>query len=188
MTDIDIELPDDLLEYVRKGVANGRYATASDVVEQAVTLFLQRDARLDEVRRAWQKGLESGTVKLFEAHELMHGRLGGEVLETMAAAEARAPVLLYPQAAADLEVVRRWLSEAPLERTIGSRLGDLCECLVDLPGEAFLDMACPGLDDDARHTVCGEWAILYRRYEQTAAIVRILPGGQVFGMQLGWSL
>lgn len=59
---LTVALPEDLEAFVRQRVASGRFASASDVVQEALTLLERRerdrDAALDEIRREIQLGIE----------------------------------------------------------------------------------------------------------------------------------
>jgi antitoxin ParD1/3/4 len=62
---ISIALPSDMLAMVRKAVEQGDYASASEVVRDALRQWkagraLQVDA-VGELRRLWEEGLQSGT-------------------------------------------------------------------------------------------------------------------------------
>lgn len=187
MIDLDVDLPDDLLRYIHDSVDSGSYASPSDVVTQALTLFIEQDARLNEVRRAWCDGHESGAAEVFDVTMLMQDAPQSDRSEVTAEEDARPVVMLRPQAVADLETVRGWLAATPEGQTVGSGLHDLGECFAWLRVDPT-HLGCPGLGEDARYTVCGTWVVLYRTSEQAIEIVRILPDGQEFGQRLGWSL
>ena len=57
-----VALPEALETFVKQHVASGRYASASDVVREALTLLKHRerdrDVVIDEIRREIQLGIE----------------------------------------------------------------------------------------------------------------------------------
>ena len=59
---LTVDLPEALEAFVRQRVASGRFASASAVVQEALTLLERRDREreeaLDEVRREIQLGIE----------------------------------------------------------------------------------------------------------------------------------
>lgn len=58
---MDVTLPDDLGEFIKAKVSSGRYASASEVVREALRLMEQaEEARLSFLRNAWAEGLASG--------------------------------------------------------------------------------------------------------------------------------
>ena len=61
---MNVSLTSHLEEFVRERVDSGRYSSSSEVVREGLRLLEQRDieqqARLAELRRAIQEGLDSG--------------------------------------------------------------------------------------------------------------------------------
>jgi antitoxin ParD1/3/4 len=60
---MNVSLPDDLRDFVESRVASGRYASASDLVQDALRLLEQHEtdsAKLDWLRDAYRQGIESG--------------------------------------------------------------------------------------------------------------------------------
>lgn len=61
---------------VRQKVASGRYASASEVVREALRLLEHqerlRDAKLEQLRRDIEEGLSSGDAEPWNADELKH--------------------------------------------------------------------------------------------------------------------
>lgn len=59
---LTVSLPEALNAFVRKLVVSGRFASASDVVQEALTQLERRehdrDAALDEIRREIQLGID----------------------------------------------------------------------------------------------------------------------------------
>ncbi len=59
-------LSDHLASFVEKKVAEGRYASASDVVRAALRQLEEREARLDSLRAALVEGENSGVATDFD--------------------------------------------------------------------------------------------------------------------------
>lgn len=61
---ISVALSADLLETVKDAVATGAYASASEVVREALREWKirkpLREAEIERLRKAWQEGLDSG--------------------------------------------------------------------------------------------------------------------------------
>ena len=58
---VEVSLPDELNELIEAKIASGRYASASDVVSDALRLLEQDDAaKLKWLREAYRVGIESG--------------------------------------------------------------------------------------------------------------------------------
>jgi antitoxin ParD1/3/4 len=64
---ISIALTPDMAAIVRQAVASGAYASASEVVRDALREWQQKRALdrelVEELRRLWQEGLESGVAE-----------------------------------------------------------------------------------------------------------------------------
>jgi antitoxin ParD1/3/4 len=73
---ININLPPQLEAMVRQKVASGRYASASEVVREALRLLEHqerlRDAKLEQLRRDIEDGLASGEAEPWDADGLRH--------------------------------------------------------------------------------------------------------------------
>jgi antitoxin ParD1/3/4 len=71
---ININLPPKLEAMVRQKVASGRYASASEVVREALRLLEHqerlRDAKLEQLRQDIDEGLASGDAKPWSADDL----------------------------------------------------------------------------------------------------------------------
>lgn len=67
---VEVSLPDELNELIEAKVASGRYASASDVVSDALRLLEQDDAaKLKWLREAYRIGIESGDAGPFDLEE-----------------------------------------------------------------------------------------------------------------------
>lgn len=75
MEKIDIALPPEMADMVRRAVASGAYASASEVVSDALRDWRDRRAGLEEavgaVRRSWDEGLASGPGRFEDFEALM---------------------------------------------------------------------------------------------------------------------
>ena len=64
---MNVSLTDELANFVRAKVADGRYASSSEVVREALRLMEKTEKREAEkllgLRRAWQEGIESGDAE-----------------------------------------------------------------------------------------------------------------------------
>jgi antitoxin ParD1/3/4 len=73
---ININLPPQLEAMVRQKVASGRYASASEVVREALRLLEHqerlRDAKLEQLRQDIEDGLTSGEAEPWDADGLRH--------------------------------------------------------------------------------------------------------------------
>jgi antitoxin ParD1/3/4 len=71
---ININLPPQLEAMVRQKVASGRYASASEVVREALRLLEHQerlqDAKLEQLRREINEGLASGEAEPWNADDL----------------------------------------------------------------------------------------------------------------------
>lgn len=67
---VQVSLPDELNELIKAKVASGRYASASDVVRDALRLLEQDDAaKLKWLQEAYRIGIESGDAGPFDLEE-----------------------------------------------------------------------------------------------------------------------
>jgi antitoxin ParD1/3/4 len=66
---LEISLPPPLAEFVRRNVESGRYPSANEIVRAALELLetheRERIAKLEQLWREVQKGLDSGPAELF---------------------------------------------------------------------------------------------------------------------------
>ncbi|MFC0132382.1 type II toxin-antitoxin system ParD family antitoxin [Massilia eurypsychrophila] len=71
---MSIDLTPQLEEMVRQKVTSGLYASASEVVREALRLMDERDqlrlARLEQLRQEIQKGLDSGPAVEWNSEEV----------------------------------------------------------------------------------------------------------------------
>ena len=71
---ISIALSSELLETVKKAVASGRYASASEVVREALRDWNLRqplrEAEVERLRTAWTEGLKSGRSQPFDIEQI----------------------------------------------------------------------------------------------------------------------
>ena len=84
---MNVSLTDELAGFVKAKVADGRYASSSEVVREALRLMekveRQEADRLQFLRRAWQDGIESG-----DAGEIDFAALKKEARARLAASKA----------------------------------------------------------------------------------------------------
>ena len=61
---LSIALTPEMAAAVRQAVASGEYASASEVIREALRLWrthqAARESEVEELRRAWREGIESG--------------------------------------------------------------------------------------------------------------------------------
>jgi antitoxin ParD1/3/4 len=71
---ISISLTPELLGLIKAKVKSGRYTSTSEVVREALRLLERADRleaeRVAELRRAWQKGMDSGDAGPLDFAEL----------------------------------------------------------------------------------------------------------------------
>ena len=71
---ISVALSSDLLEMVKKAVATGEYASASEVIREALRDWKLRQplrqAEVERLRKAWADGTASGQSQLFGIDEI----------------------------------------------------------------------------------------------------------------------
>lgn len=72
---MNVSLTPELEALVQDKVASGRYASASEVVRDALRLLEQRDKteaeKLAWLRKAWQEGLDSGPMRPFDIEAII---------------------------------------------------------------------------------------------------------------------
>jgi antitoxin ParD1/3/4 len=62
---LSIALTPEMAAAVRRAVASGEYASASEVIHQAA-----RESAVEELRRAWREGIESGPATPLDLSEV----------------------------------------------------------------------------------------------------------------------
>ena len=71
---ISIALSSELLETVKEAVASGRYASASEVIREALRDWNLRkplrEAEVERLRQAWIEGLQSGPSQPFDIEQI----------------------------------------------------------------------------------------------------------------------
>lgn len=71
---VSVALPSDLLDMVKKAVATGEYASASEVIREALGDWKlrqpRRQAEAERLRQAWAEGLSSGEAQPFDIEEI----------------------------------------------------------------------------------------------------------------------
>jgi antitoxin ParD1/3/4 len=55
-------------EFIQRKVKSGRYASASEVIREALRLFEQHEKREEELEKALKEGEDSGMLEDFDAH------------------------------------------------------------------------------------------------------------------------
>lgn len=72
---VSIALPGEMLDTVKEAVSSGRYASASEVVREALREWELRkplrEAEIERLRKAWMDGLASGTAEPYEMNEIL---------------------------------------------------------------------------------------------------------------------
>lgn len=71
---VSIALPTEMLETVKDAVSSGQYASASEVVREALREWELRQglrrAEIERLRRAWEEGLASGEPRPLDFEDL----------------------------------------------------------------------------------------------------------------------
>jgi antitoxin ParD1/3/4 len=71
---VSVALSPELLETVKQAVATGEYASASEVIREALRDWRLRQplkrAEVERLRKAWSEGLDSGEVRAFDMEEI----------------------------------------------------------------------------------------------------------------------
>jgi antitoxin ParD1/3/4 len=75
-------LSDHLAQFVENKVAEGRYASASDVVRAGLRLLEEQEAKLDALRAALIEGETSGEATPFDFDEFLARKRGQSSLRT----------------------------------------------------------------------------------------------------------
>jgi antitoxin ParD1/3/4 len=71
---MSVSLPDDLRDFVDARIASGRYASASEIVEDALRLLAQHEDdahKLNWLRNAYRQGVESGDAGVLDVTAVM---------------------------------------------------------------------------------------------------------------------
>jgi antitoxin ParD1/3/4 len=71
-----VSLGDHFLEFVETKVAEGRYASASDVVRAGLRLLEEQELKLQALRSALTEGEESGAPVAFDFDAFLAGKNG----------------------------------------------------------------------------------------------------------------
>lgn len=70
---VSIALPTEMLETVKDAVSSGQYASASEVVREALREWELRQglrrAEIERLRKAWEEGLASGEPRPFDPED-----------------------------------------------------------------------------------------------------------------------
>lgn len=71
---VSVALSSELLEMVKDAVASGEYASASEVIREALRDWRLRQplrqAEVERLRKAWAEGLDSGQPQPFDINEI----------------------------------------------------------------------------------------------------------------------
>ncbi len=71
---VSVALSSDLLEMVKKAVSTGEYASASEVIREALRDWKLRQplrqAEVERLRKAWSDGITSGEAQPFDIDEI----------------------------------------------------------------------------------------------------------------------
>ena len=70
---VNVSLSDDLREFLDERIASGRYASASEVVQDALRLLEQYEEnarKLEWLRKAYQEGIDSGDAGPLDAESI----------------------------------------------------------------------------------------------------------------------
>jgi len=74
---ISVALSSELLDTVKDAVASGQYASASEVIREALRDWRLRQplrqAEIERLRKAWTEGLESGPLEPFDIEQIKRG-------------------------------------------------------------------------------------------------------------------
>src|SRR5579863_10424467 len=86
---MNISIPKELANYVKKKVSTGRYGSSSEVVREALRLMEKTEqeqaGKLELLRQAWKEGIDSG-----DAGEIDFKALKKEARARLAAAKRQA--------------------------------------------------------------------------------------------------
>jgi antitoxin ParD1/3/4 len=86
---LSIALTPEFAADIRQAIATGEYASTSEVVRDALRAWKQarqaREVAIDELRRLWREGIDSGAGRPLDAEDIK--RRGRERLAARAAAD-----------------------------------------------------------------------------------------------------
>lgn len=71
MKNTSIALGEPFIEFARRKVASGEFATTSEVVREAMRRYIADDAMLEALRAAIQEGIDSGPSEPFDFDEFI---------------------------------------------------------------------------------------------------------------------
>eukprot|EP01039_Chlorochromonas_danica_P012820 gene12820-14759_t len=153
---LSIALTPEFAADIRQAIATGEYASTSEVVRDALRAWKQirqeRQIAIEELRRLWREGNDSGQGQPLDAEALKH----------------RGP---------DLDEI--WLHVALDNPAAADRLIDRivarCQGLASHPQ---LGPARPEIAPDTRALVVGDYLLLYRVDGYDAVIVRVVYGAR----------
>ncbi|MEZ5695177.1 MAG: type II toxin-antitoxin system ParD family antitoxin [Sphingomonadaceae bacterium] len=77
-----ISLGKPFVEFARRKVESGEFASTSEVVREAMRRYIHADAKREALDRALQEGLESGPAENFDWDEFMERKFGPEDADT----------------------------------------------------------------------------------------------------------
>jgi antitoxin ParD1/3/4 len=63
--------------FIEDQVAQGKYESSTDVIEDALGLLQEREAELEQLSRALQEGLDSGEAVDFDMNEWLEAKRTG---------------------------------------------------------------------------------------------------------------
>lgn len=71
-TTMNVSLTPELARFARQMVESGRYASASEVIRNALRLMEEREAASADLRRQMHEALESGPAVAFDGERIRH--------------------------------------------------------------------------------------------------------------------
>ncbi len=66
-----VALGEPFIQFARRKVESGEFATASEVVREAMRRYIAYDDRVEALRREIQKGIDSGPARPFDWDEFI---------------------------------------------------------------------------------------------------------------------
>ncbi len=73
-----VALGEPFIQFAKRKVESGEFATTSEVVREAMRRYIAYDDRVEALRREIQKGIDSGPPQPFDWDELMERKFGPE--------------------------------------------------------------------------------------------------------------
>jgi antitoxin ParD1/3/4 len=70
--------------FIEDQIAQGKYQSSADVIEDALGLLQEREAELEQLSRALQEGLDSGEAVDFDMNEWLEAKRTGPEREEAA--------------------------------------------------------------------------------------------------------